>query len=164
MRDDKLPIVFKSDVWLALFGALACALIVWAGIETITGNYYPRPPHLGPIHLSSYEFGWVMLAVGAPLGLFAAVMLVRGCPTLTLAERGLILSRCFGGVVNIPWSELADVIIRTAHLRKGPVSIVYLLTKGGKDISAGGVRGKADDIAATIRRVAARMGATLREP
>jgi hypothetical protein len=163
MTDDRLPIVFRSNVWGALGTAIGCALCVWAGIAIVTGNYYARGVHFGPIHLSSYATGWFLLAVGVPLGLVAAMAIVRGCPTLTLAERGIILSRCFGGAIDIAWSKLADVVIRTIRARGGLVPIVYLVTKDGQEIAVGPVRGKAEDIEATIRRVAARMGAALRE-
>jgi hypothetical protein len=163
MADDRLPIVFKSNIWGALFTALGCGVAVWAGIAILTGSYYSSGAHLGPFHLSSDATGWFVLVVGLPMGLIAVMAVVRGCPRLTLAERGIVLSRCFGGVVNIAWSELAAVVIRTIRARGGPVRIVYLVTKGGRDIGVGPVRGKAEDIQATIRRVAARMGVALRE-
>ncbi|HVX36607.1 MAG TPA: hypothetical protein VHC71_10365 [Hyphomicrobium sp.] len=158
MAGDRLPIVFKSNIWGAALTAIACALCVWAGIAIVNGDYYSRGAHFGPIHLSSEATGWFLLAVGIPLGLVAAMAAVRGCPNLTLTEQGLTLSRCFGGAVTIAWSELAHVTIRSMRVRRGMVRVVYLVTKDGRDISVGPVRGKAEEIAETIRHVAGTMG------
>jgi hypothetical protein len=158
MTEDRLPIVFRSDVIGAIVTLVVSVLAVCAGYARITDEgYHYSSSHVGPFDFSPYTFGWLMVAIGLPFALFALGMIVRGCPTLTLAERGITVSRCFRGAVTIAWGDLTGVWIRSIPMRRGTARIVFLETKDGKSISPGPVRGKAEDIEATILRVAARM-------
>jgi hypothetical protein len=74
-----------------------------------------------------------------------------------LAESGILINRCLRAPVEIAWSEFAGVTSRSISVRGGMARIVYLQTKDGRDISPGPVRGKVEDIEATVLRVAARM-------
>src|ERR1700710_441262 len=117
MADDRLPIVFKSNRFGAIIFIVFGIVAVWAGIAKITDDSYHYSGHQwGPFHLSSYTEGWLMVAICLPFVLYAAVAIVRGCPTLTLDEPGVVLGRCFGEPVRIPWNQLADVVIRTARI------------------------------------------------
>jgi hypothetical protein len=107
--------------------------------------------------LSPFATGCLLLAVGAPFAVFALAAIVRGCPTLTLAESGLTVSRCFRGAVTIAWGDLKSVGIRSIPMRRGTARAVFLERQDGTSISPGPVRGKAEDIKATIERVASRM-------
>jgi hypothetical protein len=160
MADDTLPIVFKSNRYGAIVSIIFGIVVVWAAIAKITDDSYAYSgSQWGPVYLSSHTEGWLMAALGLPLVLYAAMAIVRGCPTLTLDESGILLSRCFGGPIHIPWNQLADVVIRTARIpgrgRTTVVDVVYLITKDGRDISVGTISGKASDIEGAIRRVAA---------
>lgn len=159
--EHRLPIVFKSDRFGAVVTVVISTFTVWAGIAKITDDSYRLERRWGPFDLSSYTEGWLMVTLCLPLALYAAMAIVRGCPTLALDETGILLSRCFGGPVRIPWNRLAKVVIRTARvqrrLRTTVVDVVYLITKDGRDISVGPISGRARDIEATIRRVAAIM-------
>jgi hypothetical protein len=164
MTDDELPIVYKGNVLGAAVTLVFCFFAVWAGYARITDEgYHYSSSHFGPFEFSPAVTGWALIAIGLPFGFLALFAIVRRCPTLTLAESGIIIRRCLRDPVNVAWSEFADVTIRSISARGGIARIVYVVTKDGKDISPGPVRGKADDIEATIRRVAARMGAALRE-
>jgi hypothetical protein len=158
MSDDKLPIVFRSNVIGAIVTLVFSVLAVWAGYAYVTDDsFHYHGAHFGPVHLSPFATGCMLLAVGLPFALFALGAIVRGCPTLTLAERGITVSRCFRGAVTIAWGDLKGVWIRSIPMRRGTARVVFLESKDGTSISPGPVRGKAEDIEATILRVAARM-------
>ena len=164
MTDDRLPIVFTPSVGgkLAMFvipGLFAMAA-VWRMLDDRPG--YAR---IGPFEISvQTEAGLVALILGA-VSLLGLAMLIFRCPSLTLAENGIVVARCFHAPVNIPWSGLADIMVKTwrrwGRFRTEVVDVIYLVTKDGKAISPGPL-GKAKDIEPVIRWVAARMGAALR--
>jgi hypothetical protein len=162
MTEDKLPIVYRANIFGAAVTLVLCFFAVCAGYARITDDsFHYSSSHFGPFEFSPTVTGWGLVVVGLPFGLFALTAIVRRCPTLTLAESGIVIRRCFRDPVDIPWSEFADVMIRSMRARGGTVRIVYVVTKAGKEIGPGPVRGKAEDIEATIRRVAARMNAAL---
>jgi hypothetical protein len=158
MTEDRLPIVFRSNVLGAIVTLVLSVLGVWAGYARITDEgFHYSDQKFGPVHFSPTTFGWLLVVICLPFALVALGAIVRGCPTLTLAESGIAVSRCFHGVVNIAWSDLSHVTIRSIPMRRGTARIVYLESKDGTVISPGPVRGKAEEIADTVRRVAARM-------
>ncbi len=158
MTEDKLPIVYRANIFGAAITLVFCVLAVLAGYARITDDsFHYSSSHFGRFEFSPTITGWCLVAVGLPFALFALVAIVRRCPTLTLAESGIVVRRCFRDPVDIPWSEFADVVIRSIRARGGTARIVYVVTKAGKEISPGPVRGRAEDIEATIRRVAGRM-------
>jgi uncharacterized membrane protein len=158
MTEDRLPIVYTRSFFSAAVTLVLCVLAVLAGYARITDEgFHFSASHFGRFEFSPTVTGWGLIAIGLLLGLFALVAIVRRCPTMTLAERGIVIARCFRAPVDIAWSEFAGVTIRSISARGGIVQIVFVVTKDGRDISPGPIRGKAEDIAATIRRVAARM-------
>jgi hypothetical protein len=158
MTEDRLPIVFRSNVLGAIVTLVLSVLGVWAGYARITDEgFHYSDQKFGPVHLSPTTFGWLLVVICLPFALVALGAIVRGCPTLTLAESGITVSRCFRGAVKIAWSDFSSVTIRSISARGGLVRVVYLESKDGEAISPGPVRGKAEDIADTVRRVAATM-------
>ena len=158
MSEDRLPIVYKANYIGAAVTLVLCVLAVLAGYARITDDsFHYSASHFGRFEFSPTVTGWAMIAIGLPFGLFALCVIVRRCPTLTLAERGILIRRCLRAPVDIAWSEFAGVTIRSIAARGGAVQIVFVVTKDGRDISPGPIRGNAEDIAATIRGVAARM-------
>jgi hypothetical protein len=157
MSEDGLPIVYKGNVLAAAVTLVLCVFAVSAGYARITDEYHYSPSHFWRFEFSPTVTGWALIAIGLPFGLLALFALVRRCPTLTLAERGIVISRCLRAPVEIGWSEFAGVTSRSISVRGGMARIVYLETKDGRVISPGPVRGKAEDIEATVLRVAARM-------
>ena len=161
MADDTLPIVFRSRRLTGFVMTAVGAGIVAAGIaKAFDDSFSYSDDHFGPIALSSQTTGWLMIAIGLPFALYALVTAVRGCPTLRLDETGLLLNRCLQSPVSLPWSQLADVVIK--HIpapTRGRITIVdvlFLVTDEGKEIGVGNI-GEPDVIAETIRRVAARQ-------
>ena len=161
MPDDTLPIVFRSRRLTGFVMTAVGAGIVAAGIvKAADDSFSYADDHFGPFTFSSQTTGWLMIAIGLPFALYALVTVVRGCPTLTLSETGLLSTRCFGAPVEIPWNRFAHILIRHVSIpargRVTPVDVLYLVTDDGKEISPGPV-GEPRDIAAVIERVAARM-------
>jgi hypothetical protein len=158
MTEDRLPIVYKRSVLAAAATLVLCFLAVLAGYARITDEgYHYSSSHFGRFEFSPTVTGWALIAIGLPFGFLALFAIVRRCPTMTLAERGILIRRCLRAPVDVAWSEFAGVTIRSISARGGIVQIVFVVTKDGRDISPGPIRGDAEDIAATIRRVAARM-------
>jgi hypothetical protein len=156
--DDRLPIVFRSNVIGAIVTLVLSALGVWAGYARIADeSFHYGNSHIGPFNFSPLVFGWLMVVICLPFALVALGAIVRGCPTLTLAESGITVSRCFRGAVTIAWRDLSHVSTRSIPMRHGTARVVFLESKDGSSVSPGPVRGKAEDIEATILRVAARM-------
>ena len=166
MADDPLPIVFKGNRVTGFLIFACCAFTVFAGVMKITDDGFHSVERWGPFTIEPSTSGWLMVAVCLPVGLVALTILVRGCPRLTLAESGIVLSQCFRAPVTIPWNDLADIRVMRATVwsgfRSSKVDAVFLVTKDGKEIGAGPV-GKSDEIAETVRRVAARMKMALPE-
>jgi hypothetical protein len=143
-----------------------CILSVWGGIAKITDDSFSYSmERWGPFEITPQTSGWFMLVVGLAFGLYALLMIVRRCPTLTLDETGILFSRCIGDPVQLPWSRLADVIVRRASIpargRVTRVEMVYLVADDGKEIGVGDF-GLGHALADTIRRVATRMNSPLR--
>lgn len=158
MTEDRLPIVFRSNVIGAIVTLVLSVLGVCAGYVRITDEgFHYSDSHVGPLHFSPTVFGWLLVAICLPFALVALGAIVRGCPTLTLAESGITVSRCFRGAVTVAWSDLKGVWIRSIPMRRGTARVVFLERKDGTSISPGPVRGKAEDIKATIDRIASRM-------
>jgi hypothetical protein len=164
MTDDRLPIVFRRSMLstLAMFvitGVFAMAA-VWRALDDRPGS-----AHIGPFEISVQTQAWVVALVLGAVSLFALAMLVLRCPRLTLTEKGIVVARCFHAPVNIPWSALAAITVRTMRrqgkIRAEVVDVIYLVTRDGTEIGPGPL-GKAKDIEPVIRRVAARMGSVLR--
>lgn len=167
MADDTLPVVFKANRVSAFFLFACCAFTVFVGIVKITDDSFRySADHWGPLTLDSSTSGWLMVAIGLPIGLVALTIVVRGCPRLALGESGIVLSQCFRAPVTIAWRDLADVKVMRARVwsrgRSTLVDAVYLVTKEGKQIGAGPV-GPADKIADAVRRTAARIKVGLQE-
>lgn len=158
MTEDRLPIVYKGNFLGAAVTLVLCFFAVLAGYARIADEGY----HYSRSHFWRFEFspavtGWALIVIGLPFGVMALFAIVRRCPTLTLAERGIVIRRCLRAPVEVAWSEFAGVTIRSIAARGGMARIVYLETKDGKTISPGPVRGNAEEIEATVLRVAARM-------
>ncbi len=161
MADDTLPIVFRSKRLTGLVMTAVGAGIVAAGIaKAFNDSFSYSDDHFGPIVLSSQTTGWLMIAIGLPFALYALVTVVRGCPTLRLDDAGLLLNRCLQSPVSVPWSGLADVVIKRIPAptrgRVIMVDVLFLVTGEGKEIGVGNI-GEPTAIAETIRRIAARM-------
>jgi hypothetical protein len=161
MTDDTLPIVFKSKPLTGLVMLAIGAAIAAVGIVKITDDSFSYSmERWGPIEIDPQTSGWLMVAIGVPFAFVALVTVVRRCPTLTLDETGLLSNRCFGTPLHIPWSGLADVVIKhmvvPARGRTTPVDVLFLVTNEGKQIGVGPI-GEPRDIAAAIERVAERM-------
>lgn len=162
MADDTLPIVFRSRLSNGLLVCGAGALLVAAGSIKLSETYPGDVSLYGLGHIDGRTAGWMFTVTGAALALAGLMVLVRGCPTLTLGEDGIAYSRCLGGVVRVPWSELADVTVKHVTLPSGRLGrtatadAVILKTRDGRQIGIGPV-GPVDTVADTIRRVAARM-------
>ena len=160
MADDTLPIVFRARPTTG-FGMMALGVfIAAAGIAKAADDSFSHADdHFGPFTFSSQTTGWLMIAVGLPVAIVALVMLVRGCPRLTLDDAGLTLARCFGNPVQVPWNRLVDVVVRgrlaPSLRRTTTVDVLYLVTDEGRQVDVVGI-GKPQPIAETIRRVAAR--------
>jgi hypothetical protein len=116
--------------------------------------------------VDAHTAAWFVAAILGAVSLLGLAMLVLRCPSLTLRQDGLVIARCFKAPVTIPWSSLADIVMRTARFRRNwrteTVDVIYLVTKDGTELSPGPL-GKAEDIEPVIRRVAARMNAALPE-
>ncbi len=158
MTSDTLPIVFKSRPLTGFVMAAVGAFIFAAGIAKAADDSFSHADdHFGPIVLSSQTTGWVMIAIGLPVALYALVTAVRGCPNLRLDETGLLLSRCLQSPVQIPWSQFADVVIRRipapSRGRTIIVDVLFLVTDDGRQIGVGNI-GEPRAIAETIRRIA----------
>lgn len=159
MADDTLPIVFRARPPTAMGMTALGVFIVAAGIAKAADDSFSHADdHFGPLTFSSQTTGWLMIAVGLPFALIALVMLVRGCPTLTLDDAGLTLARCFGNPVQVPWNRLVDVVVRgrlaPSLRRTTTVDVLYLVTDDGKQVDVVGI-GKPQAIAEIIRRIAA---------
>ena len=167
MTDDKLPIVFTPSAGgkLAMFlvSGFFAAAAVWKIFDDRPGSVRIEPFGEVDAHVAA----WFVAAVLGALSLLGLAMLVLRCPSLTLGEDGIVIARCFRAPVNIPWSVLADIVVRTARVRRRwrteVVDVIYLVTKDGRQASPGPL-GKAKDIEPVIRRVAARMKVVLPEP
>lgn len=160
MTDDKLPIVFTPTVGSKLAMFLVSGFFAAAAILRIFDDR-PGTVRMGPFgEVDAQTAAWfVAVALGA-VSLLGLAMLVLRCPSLTLGENGIVIARCFKAPVTIPWSSLAGIVVQTARMprrwRTEVVDVIYLATKDGRQLSPGPL-GKARDIEATIRRVAARM-------
>ncbi len=166
MADDTLPIVFRTKQAMSFVVLGVCVLSVWGGIAKITDDsFHYSMERWGPFEITPQTSGWFMLVVGLPFGLYALLMIVRRCPTLTLDETGVLFSRCIGGPVRVPWSRLVNVIVRRASVpgrwRTTVVDLVYVVTDEGKEIGVGDF-GSGHALADTIRRVATRMNSPQR--
>jgi hypothetical protein len=164
MTDDKLPIVFTPTVGgkLAMFlvpGLLAAAS-VWKALDDRFSTV--RIALFGEV--DAHVVAWLVAAILGAVSLFGLATLVFRCPSLTLGENGIVIGRCFRAPVTIPWSALADIMVRTAVVgrRAQRVDVVYLVTKDGEQLTPGPL-GKEWEIASIIRRVTARMNAGLRQ-
>ena len=137
-------------------------IAVVGGIAKITDDsFHYGEERWGPFLVEPATSGWFMLAVGLPCAIYALVMIVRRCPTLTLDESGILLSRCFGAPVHIPWGQLKNVFVRHAVVpgrRWTSVDVAYVVTDEGREFATGVEPG--EEVAETIRRVAARMKAS----
>ncbi len=161
MADDTLPIVFRSRRLTGLIMTAVGAFIVAAGIAKAADDSFSHSDdHFGPFTFSSQTTGWLMIAIGLPFALYALVTVVRGCPTLRLDDAGLLLSRCLQSPVSLPWSQLANVVIKRIPAptrgRVTMVDVLFLVTDEGKEIGVGNV-GEPRTIAEKIKRVGARM-------
>jgi hypothetical protein len=158
VTDDKLPIVFKSRVGLSLVVLVGCVIAVVGGIAKITDDSFRfSEERWGPLVVAPSTSGWFMLVVGLPCAIYALVTIVRRCPRLRLDESGILMTRCFGEPVHIPWNELKEVFVRHAVVpgrRWRSVEMTYVVNDAGKEFATGVER---EDVADTIRRVAARM-------
>ena len=168
MPDETLPIVYTSKLGLNLVVLAVCVFVTVVGIIKITDDSFSYSmERYGPFEITPQTSGWLMVAIGAPLAFYALVMVTRRCPRLRLDETGLVLSRCFGNPVHIPWSRLADVVVRQMLVpgrgRVTRVDMLYARTDDGKQISLGNY-GRPEDIADAIRRVAARMKGSAQPP
>jgi hypothetical protein len=166
MTEDRLPIVFTPGVGGKLAMFVIPGLFAVAGVVKAFDERYSEVK-IGPFgYIDGHTAGWLVALILGALSLLGLAMLVFRCPSLTLAENGIVVARCFKAPVNIPWSALADITVMTARRwsrwRTEVVDVVYLVAKDGRTISPGPL-GKAKDIEPVIRRVAARKGAALRE-
>ena len=160
MTDDKLPIVFTATVGGKLAIFLVSGFFAGAGVLRILDDR-PGTVRMGIFGEVDAQTGaWFVAVVLGAVSLLGLVMLVLRCPSLTLGENGIVIARCFRDPVNIPWSALAGITVRTARIlrrwRTEVVEVIYLETKDGRSVTPGSL-GKATDIEATIRRVWARM-------
>ena len=166
MTDDRLPIVFTPSVGgkllMFLVPGFFAAAAVWKIFDDRPGTV--RIKLLGEV--DAHVAAWFVAAILGAVSLLGLAMLVKRCPSLTLGENGVVIARCFRPPVNIPWSSLANVVVRTARRpgrwRTEVVDVIYLETRDGKQLSPGPL-GKAEDIVPVIRRVAARMKVVLPE-
>ncbi len=161
MADETLPIVFKSKRFMSFVVLGFSILSVWGGIAKITDDsFHFAMERFGPFVITPQTSGWFMTLIGLPAGLLALVMILRGCPKLTLDENGVLFDRCLRSPVQVPWARVADVTVRRATVpgryRTTVVDLVYVKTDEGKQVSVGSF-GSGQALADTIRRVAARM-------
>ena len=160
MTDDKLPIVFRPTVGGKLAMFLVPGVFAAVGVWRIFDDR-PGTVRMGIFGEVDAQTGaWFVAVVLGATSLLGLAMLVKRCPSLTLDENGIVIARCFGAPVNIPWGALAHIVMRTARMprrwRTEVVDVIYLETKDGRSVTPGPLD-KASDIEATIRRVWTRM-------
>src|SRR5690349_22678737 len=101
MSEDRLPIVYRGNFLGAAVTLVLCFFAAWAGYARIADEgYHYSPSHFGRFEFSPAVTGWALIAIGLPFGVLALFALLRRCPTLTLAERGIAVSRCFRSIVT----------------------------------------------------------------
>ncbi len=161
MPADALPIVFRTKPSTSLVALAFGVMIAGVGIWKIaTDDYAEGGGWLGPVYLDARTTMWLLVVVGAPLVIYGLLTIVRGCPTLTLDDTGVLLVRCLQSPVKVPWPRVTDVRVRSSSIpargRVTPVELVYVVTDDGKEVCVGNF-GAADALADTIWRVAGQM-------
>ena len=165
MPDGSLPIVFRSSLRNAVIMAAIGAVALFAAFIKITGEDSKSVKFFRVIEISGPTAGWLFLAAGVVMVGVGVMSGLGRCPALTIGEGGIELRRCRKAPVQIPWSALAEVTVLalptfSASWLNRTYDAVYVVTKDGKSHDVGPV-GKAREVEAAIRRVAARRGHAL---
>lgn len=160
MAGDRLPIVFKSGLRIGLI-CFGCAAVSAVASYAELSEQYPRSvTFLHLVKIDGRTAGWLFAAFAVLLAGLALVALLRGCPRLVLDADGIAFSRCFGSAVQIPWSRYAGAevkrMVAPGPRRSAVIDVVYVVTADGNRTSLGNF-GSSQDVADTIRRVAARV-------
>ncbi len=156
MADDRLPIVFKGGMRNTLFVLAAGAAMVVAGVYAVQE---PMSHIIGrglrSIEMPAPVAGWLLIPGGLAILGLALSGIMRGCPRLELNADGIAFTHCWRGVKRMTWRDLARVEVRE-NARAGLESVA-LIPARGPTMLLGQLSAPANELRATIERVAARI-------